>query len=84
MRQKDLYNEVTLIVKINEEGIFLNGTTVCREMNLSYNKTQDILVIIMRPVMAYAAENKRDTSETGQLLETAEVKLLRHIIEKTV
>ena len=36
---------------------------------------------MIRPILTYAAETRSDTPKTGQMLETAEMKTLRRILD---
>lgn len=80
----DLEREVSQqVVRANKIAGCLNDS-IWRNGHLNLDTKSRIYRSTIRPIMAYTAETRPDTTRTKRMLETAEMKILRRIAGKTL
>lgn len=80
----DIENEVRQQVnKANRVAGCLNDT-IWRNKHIGVETKTRIYKATIRPIMTYAGETRPETSKTRRLMETAEMKVLRRILGKTL
>ncbi|CAG9835898.1 unnamed protein product [Diabrotica balteata] len=78
--EKEVKNQVQ---KANKIAGCLNNT-IWRNPHINTDVKSRIYKATIRPIMTYTSETRPDTSKTQQLLETAEMRLLRRITGNTL